>query len=303
VNTFCINEKYLSQIPALQELINLGFEYLNPEQALKERGGKTSNVLLEGVLRKQLKEINRIQYKGAEYLFSEENIQSAIQKLKNVKYDGLQKTNELIYDLITLGTAMEQSIEGDSKSFNLNYIDWRVWKNNRFHVTTEFSVERTRSTETARPDIVLFVNGIPFSVIECKSPKVEVEQAISQSIRNQGDDYIPRLFTYVQQVLAVNKNAVRYATTGTPARFWGVWKEHEDRDKVVARCINTPLVPDVKDRLFAGDFALARNYFDALEAEGDRLVSEQDKIIYSLCRPECLLELAYKFTVFDGGLK
>lgn len=303
ISGFRFNEKYLSQIPALQQLINLGFEYLTPAQALCERGGKTGNVLLEGVLRKQLKAINRIHYQGNEYLFSEENIQSAIQKLKNVKYDGLQKTNEAIYDLISLGTAMEQSIEGDSKSFNLNYIDWKNWENNRFHISAEFSVERSRSTETARPDIVLFVNGIPFSVIECKSPKVEVEQAVSQSIRNQGEEYIPRLFTYVQQVMAVNKNQAQYATTGTPARFWGIWREHTDCEEQVAACINTPLADDVKDDLFSGDFAQARNYFDAMEAEGDRLVSEQDKSIYSLCRPERLLELAYKFTVFDGGLK
>lgn len=303
ISGFRFNEKYLSQIPAIQQLINLGFEYLTPAQALNERGGKTSNVLLEGILRKQLKTINRIQYKGNEYLFSEENIQSAIQKLKNVKYDGLQKTNEVIYDLISLGTAMEQSIEGDSKSFNLNYIDWRNWQNNRFHVTAEFSVERSRSTEIVRPDIILFVNGIPFSVIECKSPKVEVEQAVSQSIRNQGEEYIPRLFTYVQQVMALNKNQAQYATTGTPARFWGIWREHTDREEQVAACINTPLTEDVINELFSGDFTLARNYFDAMAEEGDRLVSEQDKSIYSLCRPERLLELAYKFTVFDGGLK
>lgn len=303
ISGFRFNEKYLSQIPALQQLINLGFKYLSPAQALAERGGKSSSVLLEGILRKQLKAINRIQYKGGKYLFSEENIQSAIQKLKNVKFDGLQKTNETIYDLITLGTAMEQTIEGDSKSFNLNYIDWRNWDKNEFHVTAEFSVERSRSTETARPDIVLFVNGIPFAVIECKSPKVEVEQAVSQSIRNQGDDYIPRLFTYVQLVMGINKNQALYATTGTPARFWGLWKEHRDKDAQVAACINTPLSVDKKDLLFSGEFALARKYFDALESEGERLITEQDKTIYSLCRPERLVELAYKFTVFDGGLK
>lgn len=65
-------------------------------------------------------------------------------------------------------------------------------------MTVEFSVERARSTETARPDIVLFVNGIPFCVIECKAPQIEVEQAVSQSIRNQNDDYIPKLFIYSQ---------------------------------------------------------------------------------------------------------
>lgn len=301
--SFEFNEKYLSQIPALQQLINLGYQYLTPEQALAERGGRTSNVIMEGVLRKQLKKINRINYKGGEYLFSEENIQTAIQKLKNFKFDGLQKTNEAIYDLITLGSAMEQTIEGDSKSFTLNYIDWKTPSNNSFHAVAEFSVERARSTETVRPDIVLFVNGIPFSVIECKSPKVGVEQAVSQNIRNQGDDYIPRLFTFVQQVMAVNKNAAQYATAGTPKKFWGVWKEQEDKEVDIDKAVNTTLSDDVKAQLFSGEFSTARAFFDELEAEGKRLVTEQDKSIYSLCRPERLLDLVYRFTLFDGGIK
>lgn len=303
MNGFRFNEKYLSQIPALQELINLGYDFLSPEEALHERGGKTANVLLEGVLRERLKKINRIQYKGKDYLFSEENIQSAIQKLKNIKFDGLLRTNETIYDLMTLGTALEQNIEGDTKSFNLNYIDWSNGKNNVFHVSAEFSVERTRSNETARPDIVLFVNGIPLCVIECKSPKIEVEQAVSQSIRNQQDDYIPKLFTYTQMVLAVNKNAALYATTSTPAKFWGVWKEHVDNTKEISGCINTALRSEQKDILFSGDFEQARGFFDTLENEGQREVTEQDRAIYNLCRPERLLEIAYKFTVFDGGIK
>jgi len=300
---FRLNEEYLSQIPALQLLINLGFEYLPPEEALKARGGRLGNLLLEEILRQQLKAINRIQYKGTEYLFSEENIQSAIQKLKGITYDGLQKTNEAIYDLLTLGTALEQSVEGDLRSFNLHYIDWRNWRNNRFHVTAEFSVERNRSTETVRPDIVLFVNGIPFSIIECKSPKVEVEQAISQHLRNQGEDYVPRLFTYVQQVLAINKNAARYGTAGTPVRFWSAWRELADREQDVGEAVNRPLPQEMEEKLFSGEFASARGYFKALEAEGPRLVTEQDRAIYSLCRPERLLELAYKFTLFEGGLK
>ncbi|MCC5791295.1 MAG: type I restriction endonuclease subunit R [Legionellaceae bacterium] len=303
MNGFIFDEEYLSQIPVLQQLIHLGYEYLKPEQALIERGGRTANVLLEGILRSQLKRINRISYKENQYLFSEENIQSAIQKLKSIRYDGLQRTNEIIYDLLTLGTALEQTIDGDSKSFNLNYIDWKNPFNNVFHVTPEFAVERNRSTETARPDIVLFVNGIPFCVLECKSPKVEVEQAISQSIRNQGDDYISRLFTYVQLVVAVNKNAAMYATSGTQKKFWGVWKEQKDRDVEIDKSINTPLKSIQKDALFSGEFAVARQYFDELEYEGKRLITEQDRSIYSLCRPERLLELAYHFTIFDGGLK
>ncbi|MEZ5471668.1 MAG: type I restriction endonuclease subunit R [Marinicella sp.] len=302
MSNFQINEKHLSQIPALQLLIGLGFEFLTPAEALRERQDRTSNVLLESILRNQLKEINRIRYKGSEYLFSEENVQSAIQKLKNVKYDGLLRTNETIFDLITLGTAMEQTIEGDSKSFTMNYIDWRNFNRNKFHVTVEYSVERSRSTETVRPDIVLFVNGIPFCVIECKAPQIEIEQAVSQSIRNQNDDHIPKLFTYCQMVLGINKNSAKYATTGTAAKFWGVWKEPkmdsgEREFEKLAAVVNQPLAEDVVTKI-SSTFDVKPEAFT-----GTRLVTEQDKSLFSLCRPERLLELAWKFTVFDGGIK
>ncbi len=97
---------------------------------------------------------------------------------------------------------MEQTIEGDSKSFNMDYIDWRNPGRNKFHATVEYSVERSRSTETARPDIILSVNGIPFCVIECNALQTDVDQAVSQSIRNQNDDYIPKLFIYSQMPLS-----------------------------------------------------------------------------------------------------
>jgi len=303
MNGFKFNEKYLSQIPALQLLINLGYRYLSPSEALAQRQGKAGNVLLENILREQLKQINRIRYKGREFLFSEENIQSAIQKLKNVQYDGLLRTNEVIYDLITLGTALEQTIEGDSKSFNLHYIDWRNPARNVFHVTAEFPVERARSMETARPDIVLFVNGIPLAVIECKSPKIEIEQAVSQSIRNQGDDYIPRLFVYAQLLMGINKNDARFATAGSAAKFWGVWKELREKETDVVRAVNIPLSMEQKEALFSGEFKMARAFYDTQTTEGDRLVTEQDRTLYSLCRPQRLLELAFRFTVFEGGIK
>ncbi len=301
---FAINEKLTSQIPAVQLLMAMDYEYISPEVALSERQNRTSNILLENILRNQLKEINRIRYKGSEYLFSEENVQSAIQKLKNIQYDGLLKTNEAVYDLITLGTAMEQTIEGDSKSFNMNYIDWRNPGHNKFHVTVEYSVERSRSTETARPDIVLFVNGIPFCVIECKAPQVEVEQAVSQSIRNQGEDYIPKLFIYSQLVLALNKNSAVYATTGTAAKFWSTWKEPglttEDAETTEYKKLRELIQESLKYEVNPDDFSVSHVLFAAKES---RLITEQDKALFSLCRPERLLELAWKFTVFDGGFK
>lgn len=302
MDAFLFDEKYLSQVPAVQVLVNLGYQFLPPPATLVARGGRAGNVLLEEILREQLKKLNRILHKGNTFLFSEENIQSAIQRLKNVKYDGLLKTNETVYDLLTLGVALEQSVEGGLKSFTLNYIDWHNPANNVYHVATEFVVERTRSVETCRPDIVLFVNGIPFAVIECKSPKVEVGQAISQIIRNQRDEYIPRLFTYVQMVLAVNKNETRYATTGTPAKFWSKWKE-EIADATLAPLLERPLPEAVKASLFDQVFAALGVHEDEVPYLVGRRVTEQDRILYALCRPERLLEMAWAFTVFDGGIR
>jgi type I site-specific deoxyribonuclease, HsdR family len=301
--SFPFGEKLLSQVPALAQLINLGYRYLPPEKAQAARGGKTSSLLLEEILRTKLKEINRIRYRGSEYRFSEENIQSAIQRLKNVKFDGLQRANELVYDLLSLGISLEQSVDGSMKSFPFRYVDWKEPRANAFHIAAEFPVARERSDESARPDIVLFVNGIPFAVIECKAPGEELGQAISQMIRNQGEDYVPRLFAYVQLVVAVNKNEASYATAGTPAKFWSIWKEKDEREAEVLGSIRPRLDQSAMDELFSKPFSHARPWFESLEADSGRLPTAQDRAIFQLLRPERILELAYKFTVFEDGIK
>jgi type I restriction enzyme R subunit len=300
-----LREDHISQVPALQLLQNLGWQYLTPDEALRLRRGKRSNVLLDGILDAQLRKLNRIQFKGLEYAFSEANIQSAALALKDVLFDGLIRTNEKIFDLLILGKSLQQTILGDTKSFPLHFIDWNpaTWlTRNVFHVTEEFEVERTGSHELRAPDLVLFVNGIPIGVIECKRPDLKdpIEQAVSQMIRNQRDDEIPKLFLYAQLLLAVSKNEARYATTGTPGKFWSVWKEDVDAD--LAQLVNQPLTTAQKDRLFAHRFQYVRRYFDILEQQ-PREITAQHRALYSLCRPERLLELTKHFVLYDGGEK
>jgi type I restriction enzyme, R subunit len=298
-------EDHISQIPALQLLQNLGYQYLTPAESLAFRGSKRSNVILDNILDSQLRKLNKIRFKGQEYAFSEANIQSAVLALKDVVFDGLVRTNEKIYDLLVLGKSLQQTILGDTKSFPLRYIDWNqdTWlTNNVFHVTEEFEVERPGSHELRTPDLVLFVNGIPLGVIECKRPDLKdaIGQAVSQMIRNQKDDEIPKLFLYSQLLLAVSKNDARYATTGTPARFWSVWKEAEDAE--LTQLVNQPLTKAQKDSLFGHRFRYVRQYFNALEQES-REVTTQDQALYALCRPARLLELTKHFTLFDAGEK
>jgi type I restriction enzyme R subunit len=302
-----LKEDHISQVPALQVLQNLGYTYLTPDEALALRGGRTSGVLLEGVLAEQLRKINRIRFKGQTYAFSEGNIQSAIQDLKGQLFEGLIRTNEKVYDLLTLGKSLPQVIDGDMKSFPLNYIDWTDWRNNAYHVTEEFAVDRTASSETRRPDLVLFVNGIPFAVIECKrhvdpggvAERDPLDQAISQQIRNQKEDEIPRLFVYAQLLLAISKSDAKYATVGTASKFWGWWREDLD-EAALRQLINRPLNHEQKDRMFAGRFRYVRAFFDQMEGAG-REPTAQDRALFSLCHPERLLELTLRYTVFDAG--
>ena len=90
----------------------MGWQYLRPAKARQLRGPRLLNVVLDDVLRDALKRINRIHTTTGEHLFSEENLSAAIQRLKSVPYNGLLRTNEAVYDLLTLGTDVYKRQNG-----------------------------------------------------------------------------------------------------------------------------------------------------------------------------------------------
>ena len=304
MTTFPTTEKYVSQVPALQALIAFGYTPLSQAETLRKRG-KLHRVLLEDVLTAQILKINRFTYRGEEHPFSAGDAEEAIRRLKPspIEQRGLSRTNQDIYDALMLGTTIEKTIDGDRKSYSLRYIDWENPVHNAWHVAAEVSVERVGSNQTRRVDIVLFLNGIPVAVIENKAPTETLSQAISQHLRNQGAEEIPHLFHYAQLLLATNKNAALYGTVGTPKKYWQTWKDEEDNDTTLHTLINTPLTTAHQDTLFSGDFAPARAFFETLAGAGAREVTEQDRVLYALCRPERLLNLIHNFCVFDGGVK
>ena len=264
-----------SQRPALALFEAMGYTYISPADCDKQRGSRY-HVLLRDILRGQLRRLNRYVYAGAENEFSAANIERAMEDLDEPLTDGLVRTSEKIYDALLLGKSYPETV-GDGKmlSFNLRYIDWDNPQNNVFHVTEEFAVDSRDRQHNARPDIVLFINGIPFAVIECKAPHIPVDEAVGQMIRNQQAAYIPQLFKFAQLVVATNKNAVKYATVGTPKKFWSVWKEQDD-DWLQARL--SALVPD-------------------------RMPTEQDRNTVSLFSRERVFELIRYFILFDANVK
>lgn len=270
------NEMSTSQRPAIEVLQKLGYKYISEEENKKLRNYILTDVIFKDTLAKKLNEINNYEYKGEKYKFSASTIGQAIKDLNEDLVTGLISTNEKIYDLLTMGKSYQENmVDGTKRSFDIKYIDFEHPENNDFYVTEEFSVLRMNGKDYARPDIVLFVNGIPLAVIECKDASVPIIQAISQNIRNQKPDYIPQLFKFIQIVMAANKNETKYATCGTPDKFWSTWNEQyvEKQNELL-------------DRTVIG-----------------RQVTKQDRDIISLFEKERFLELIKDFIIFEAGTK
>ncbi|GEP96760.1 type I restriction endonuclease subunit R [Chitinophaga cymbidii] len=312
MSTPSLKETHISQIPALQLLMKLGYRYLTPEEALEARGGRNANVLLESILKEQLKKINKIEYKGREFPFDDANINNGIVALRDLPvYEGFISANQAFYNLVTLGKSLEQTILGDKKSFTFRYIDWEHPENNVYHVTDEFDVTRTGRKDTYRSDIVLFINGIPMVVIECKSPKLKepVDKAIEQHARNQQEDGIRSLYHYSNLLISTAVNDGRYGTTNTHKKFWGVWKEKyrtaEAREQDPAKLLqlkNAPLPDNERTVLFKDRYRDVLPYFTELEQQ-EVAVTAQDELLYHLCNRHRLLDLMYNFILYDDGEK
>ena len=117
-------EALISQIPALRTLQQLGFTYLSPEECAVQRHGRLGRVILEKVLAGQLRRLNKISFKGREVAFSEENIARGIEALRDLPFEGIVRTSEKVYDLLTQAKSVYQTIEGETKGFTLCYIDF-----------------------------------------------------------------------------------------------------------------------------------------------------------------------------------
>ena len=305
----CLTPSYLeavqSQLPALQLLTEMGWEYLPPEECNRLRGGRLGTAILDPILTDFVREHARYTFKGHEHPFTENAIANAVQALKAFRATGAIHQNEEVYDLLCLGTSVPQTVEGDTKSFDIDYIDWQHPEHNRYHCTAEFKVERVGLQAHYIPDIVLFVNGIPVVVIECKrsaysdQKKEPIELAIGQLADYQAKDGIPQVFLYSQLLIALARDKAEYGTTGTPRKYWSTWREAKLEEDIRDR-LARPVPQD--SPLLTGPFQKAAGQFLELHGAG-REVYEQDRALYALCRPERLLRLIYQYALFDNGTK
>ena len=297
-------EEQSAKIPALTLLTNLGYQFIPPSECVLKRGN-LSTVILPDVLRDVLK-YKTYSFMGKDRHLSEAAIDKIVHDLANpAMNEGLKSANEKLYNALTYGIGVTEFVDGKKATPTIDVIDWHTPENNQFHFTEELEVENAHGTGKRIPDIVCFVNGLPWVVIEAKRPnsshqgKPTVAEGISQNIRNQKVDEIPHLFAYSQLLISVNGHEGLYGTCGTPSKFWAKWKEEELTEATFARLKNAPLTQDKLDLIFNHRPTQVRDEYLSLIASGDLVVTDQDRLLVSLLRHDRLLEMTQLYTLFD----
>ncbi len=296
------DESKQSQLPFVELLLNMGYKYVSVEEAFRQRGD-TSNFILADIATEKLMGINDYEIDGVKYKFSEKDVRDAIDELEHIQYEGLIDTAQKIYNIImptSGGKTVKVNHGGKKVSKNFKFIDFENVENNSFHVSVEYVAS---GKQNIRPDIVCFVNGIPFAIIENKKSGVDVKEAINQMNRNQGPEFCPKLFTYAQLLVGTNGKELQYGTTATPNKFYAVWKEKgtnldllNDR---VTKLIQKPIDIDVYTQVLQD----LNGYTDGHEQRIDRIPTEQDRGVFSLFEPKRLLDLTKNYILFDAGIK
>ena len=284
------DEASSSQIPALLQLINLGYDYIPRNEVNNHRESK-SQYILHGIAKKALRDIN-------EDIISDKSIDEALYALEKTKLDdGMVKASEDVYSNLLGGVSVPEIIDGKKTSPQLKFINWQEPEKNVYHVVAEFEIEEDQNR---RPDIVLFVNGIPFAVIESKKASVPVDEAVYQMIRNQKFAQTPKFFLFPQILIATNINEIKYGTMQTPFEFYSVWKEKDapaDYETKVLENINKPI--DDNTVLQVCKDLRRKDYVHHTKES----LSAQDLGIYALLSPSRLLDLVRNFIIYDNGIK
>jgi len=311
MTTIKFQEEFSAKIPALTLLTNLGYTFIPPSDCEALRGNtlsshkkSTHQVVLLPVMRAFLAK-QTFSFAGKQHRLSEAAIDKVMHELNPAMNLGLKAANEKIYDALMYGVSVTEFIDGKKASPTIKLIDWHNIDSNAFHCTEELVIQNAEGTGNRRPDIVCFVNGLPLVVIEAKRPDSNKEgkstnaEAISQHIRNQKQDEIPHLYAYSQLLLAINGYEGLYATCGTQDKFWAKWKEEHIPEAEFVRLKNHTLRDEQLNALFNHRPAKDKTDYLSLVAAGELAITDQDRLIVSLLRPERILDMTRLFTLFD----
>jgi type I restriction enzyme R subunit len=213
--------------PAIDQLVSLGWTYvsgtdLSPDNSTPERASE-KEVILKDRLTNAIKKINP--------WISDDNLRKISHDLIHPSTTTLMEANQSIHETLIKYISVVQNVGRGNRGQTVKIIDFDNPTNNEFIVTSQFKV--SGSTQNIIPDIILFVNGLPLAVIECKSPYITnpIEAGINQLLRyanlrnpieNEGAD---KLFFYNQMMVSTCFSHSHVGTISSRPEHYLQWND------------------------------------------------------------------------------
>ena len=210
-----LDERDYVEKPLLNQLEDLGWEIidLDDKQLPADRHRETfTEVVMLPVLREQLKVINP-------WIEEDQIDEVAKQLTASFPGTGLIENNKHVLNLLLENTSVSENRQTGENSPTVRFIDFKNRDKNRFTVVCQYKVRILGTEHHIIPDIVLFVNGLPVVLIECKSPRVKdaIPEAIDQILRYSEQrgatgEGCARLFHFNQFVVATCRQEAKFGT-------------------------------------------------------------------------------------------
>ena len=249
-------EYIYSEGPAIELFQRLGYQYFNAAQ--HDEREDISEVILKNKLLDAIRRINP--------WINENNLHKAFEKLTTVQGTSLMEVNQKVWELLKGPVyVVKQVINGQEEHRPVSFIDYQNPANNDFLLVSQMKY-RNRVGRNSLPDLVVYLNGLPVAVIECKSPVAHTAWDKAYGDLNEYQDLNEKLFHYNQVCAGIWQVGGRYGAIGAPQAYYSVF-----RTKEVA----------------------------ALTELLEREPNEQDRLIYNLFRPEQFLDIIRHFVIFE----
>ncbi|PAD21304.1 type I restriction endonuclease subunit R [Terribacillus saccharophilus] len=248
------------ELPLIEQLKQLGYTHKTGAELDSERSNRGS-VVLEERISKTIRQLNP--------WIDGLNVDKVVKQLTTLRSEDNWHANKDMYDwLFGEGISVMQDLGSGKKNHTVQLFDFDNVEQNDFLVVNQLSI--VNASGSIRPDIILFINGIPLVLIECKSPKVQVDKQLPEGVR-QFERYLKtndKLFWYNQMLIVTSRDRARIGTIFAKAQHYGLWKD------------SYPLKLE--------------------ELESQR---PQDILVAGTLRKEVILDLMRNFIVFDGKVK
>ncbi|NRT12477.1 type I restriction endonuclease subunit R [Flavobacterium sp. 14A] len=248
-------EYIYSELPAIALFEKMGYSYCTGEM-MEERNDFTEVILKQRLL-EAIKRINP--------WIDDNNLNKAYSLITSVNGASLMEINEQIWDIIKGGTfTPKQIIEGKEEFRPVHFIDYNHPENNDFLVVNQMSFHN-RLGRKSRPDLIVFINGLPIAVIECKSPIAPNAWDSAFNDLKEYQDLNQKLFHFNQILVGIWQVDGRYGAINSPQQFYSVFRTNKD-DNLDLLGINP---------------------------------TEQDKLLYSIFQKERVLDIIRHFVLFE----